>query len=54
MMAIWTPAIETRAGPRARVIAEAIGEDILSGRLKSGDRLPPQRDLADALGLSAR
>lgn len=53
MMAIWTPAIETRAGPRARVIAEAIGEDILSGRLKSGDRLPPQRDLADALGLSA-
>jgi DNA-binding transcriptional MocR family regulator len=52
-MAIWTPAIEARTGPRARAIAEAIGEDIASGRLKSGDRLPPQRDLADALSLSA-
>jgi DNA-binding transcriptional MocR family regulator len=52
-MAIWKPAIEATAGPRARAIAEAIGEDIASGRLKSGDRLPPQRDLAHTLGLSA-
>jgi len=47
----WTPAIETRAGPRYLAIAEAIARDIAEGKLAPGDRLPPQRLLADRLGV---
>src|SRR4051812_37509955 len=47
----WTPALETRSGPRYLAIAAAIEADIASGKLAPGDRLPPQRDLAARLGL---
>lgn len=48
----WTPAIGGRPGPRADAIADAIGADIAVGRLRTGDRLPTQRALAQALGVS--
>ncbi|MEU7002506.1 PLP-dependent aminotransferase family protein [Nonomuraea sp. NPDC046570] len=51
-MEMWIPSIERAAGTRAQAIADAIGADIAAGRLQAGDRLPPQRDLAEALALS--
>jgi GntR family transcriptional repressor for pyruvate dehydrogenase complex len=38
--------------PVPRTIARKIQAKILSGRLKSGDRIPGQRELADQLGVS--
>jgi DNA-binding transcriptional MocR family regulator len=38
--------------PRYAAIVEALAGDIETGRLKPGDRLPTQRDLADQLGVS--
>jgi DNA-binding transcriptional MocR family regulator len=35
-----------------RALAAAIAADVQAGRLRAGDRLPPQRDLADALGVT--
>src|SRR5262247_2141621 len=48
-MTIWTPDLKARAGPRYRAIADALGDDVRSGRLKDGARLPTHRDLAAAL-----
>jgi GntR family transcriptional repressor for pyruvate dehydrogenase complex len=39
-------------GRHARALAERIAEAIWSGELLVGDRVPPERDLADRLGLS--
>ena len=33
-------------------LAGAIAADVQNGRLKAGDRLPPHRELADALGVT--
>ena len=46
-----------RARPRSRARSTwrwptAIAADVQAGRLTAGDRLPPQRDLADALGVT--
>ena len=41
-----------RTGARYLAIAEAIAADIAAGRLKPGDRLPPQRDRARTLGVT--
>jgi DNA-binding transcriptional MocR family regulator len=49
--ASWAPAITKAAGPVYLAIADALAADILSGRLASGARLPPQRTLADTLGI---
>ncbi len=38
--------------PRYAAIVEALADDINTGRLKPGDQLPTQRDLADQLGVS--
>lgn len=51
-MAIWRPTLDPDSPNRATAIADAIAADIASGRLAVGDRLPPQRILAWALGLS--
>lgn len=51
MMTIWLPELR-RQGPLYLEIAEAIRADMLSGRLKPGDRLPPQRELAYRLGVT--
>ena len=51
-MTIWQPDLGGRAGPKFRQIADAIGDSVSDGRLAKGSRLPPQRDLAYALGVS--
>jgi DNA-binding transcriptional MocR family regulator len=45
----WTPDIGRSDKPRYLAIADAIADDITSGRLSAGDRLPPQRGLAQRL-----
>jgi DNA-binding transcriptional MocR family regulator len=50
-VASWTPAITKAAGPVYLAIAEALAADVSAGRLPGGTRLPPQRTLAEALGI---
>jgi DNA-binding transcriptional MocR family regulator len=47
----WTPDLSRSDKPRYLAIAELIAEDIRTGRLAPGDRLPPQRKLAERLGI---
>lgn len=47
----WTPNSLESGKPRYLAIADAIARDIKEGRLKDGMRMPPQRKLADALGI---
>jgi DNA-binding transcriptional MocR family regulator len=49
--AMWVPRSLKRDGPRYLAIADAIQQDVASGRLGAGAQLPPQRELADRLGL---
>ncbi len=51
-MTIWTPRLEPDQKSLYTAIADAIGRDIRAGQLRPGDRLPPHRELADALGLA--
>ncbi|MEM8572651.1 MAG: PLP-dependent aminotransferase family protein [Pseudomonadota bacterium] len=51
-MAIWYPNLSGRTGPKYLQIVEAMAEDIASGRLSAGARLPPHRELAYQLGIS--
>ncbi len=53
LMAIWTPNLDGRRGPKYLQIVEAMAEDIASQRLTEGARLPPHRILAYQLGISA-
>src|ERR1700689_3737005 len=45
----WTPNLPASDKPRYLAIADAIADDIRSGRLAASDRLPPQRKLARRL-----
>jgi DNA-binding transcriptional MocR family regulator len=45
-MADWAPNLSRLGRPRYLAIADAIAEDIRSGKLGPSDRLPPQRKLA--------
>ncbi|WP_395337509.1 PLP-dependent aminotransferase family protein [Novosphingobium sp. BL-8H] len=47
----WLPDIGQAHGPVYLAICAAIGRDLDEGRLNPGDRLPPQRELAEALGI---
>ena len=47
----WMPRIGQDGGPLYLAIADAISSDIAAGRLNPGTRLPPQRALAEALGI---
>ncbi len=47
--AVWTPDIKSAGMPRYLAIADAIARDISAGRLRAGERLPPQRSLAQTL-----
>lgn len=49
----WLPDLALAEGPLYLAICAAIARDLQQGRLRPGDRLPPQRDLAEALGLDA-
>src|SRR5688500_16847238 len=51
-MTMWLPRLEGRRGPKYRVIADAIDEDVQNGALRAGTKLPPHRDLADHLGVT--
>ncbi len=51
-MAIWKPELVGRSGPKYLQIVEALAEDIASGALPAGARLPPHRELAYALNVS--
>lgn len=50
-MSQWHPDIPVSSGPAYLLIADAIARDMETGQLQSGDRLPPQRTLADRLDL---
>jgi DNA-binding transcriptional MocR family regulator len=50
-MTIWVPELATRR-PRYLALADAIEQDVVSGALAAGARLPPQRDLAFRLGVT--
>lgn len=50
-MTIWTPSLGGQ-GPRYRELADAIVEAVASGELIAATKLPPQRRLADALGVT--
>ncbi|KKC38027.1 GntR family transcriptional regulator [Devosia epidermidihirudinis] len=49
--ATWVPSVHKDDGPLYLAVANAIGADIASGRLRAGDRLPPHRTLAESLGV---
>jgi DNA-binding transcriptional MocR family regulator len=52
-MPSWRPKLSTsRSTPLYRRLIDAITEDIESGKLAPGERLPPQRDLAHSLAIS--
>lgn len=51
-MTIYTPDIQSRTGPKYRVIADAIGDDIRNKTLSAGIKLPTHRDLAYRLGVT--
>jgi DNA-binding transcriptional MocR family regulator len=50
-MAEWAPQLSRLGKPRYLAIADAIAEDIRSGKLAPADRLPPQRTLARRLDI---
>ncbi|WP_155005868.1 PLP-dependent aminotransferase family protein [Pelobacter seleniigenes] len=52
LMAIWIPDLGGRKGPKYSQLVEAITDEIKSGTLAPGTRLPPHRRLAYALGIS--
>ena len=49
---MWLPNLEGRGAPKYRAIADALDEDVKTGALRPGTRLPPHRDLADHLGVT--
>ncbi|SHK83920.1 PLP-dependent aminotransferase family protein [Desulforamulus aeronauticus] len=48
----WCPTIKTGDKPLYIALANALESDINSGILKPGDKLPPQRELADQIGVN--
>jgi DNA-binding transcriptional MocR family regulator len=48
----WAQRLRESSKPAYLLIPDLLAEDLRSGRLAAGDRLPPLRDLAAALGLN--
>ncbi len=51
-MTKWRPQWNRADRPIYEALAAALARDVASGRLSVGDRLPPQRELAEALGVT--
>ena len=51
-MTIYSPSVEGRIGPKYRIIADAISDDIRDNVLEAGTKLPTHRDLAYRLGVT--
>jgi len=51
-MTIWKPILENTSQPKYKNLADAIDISIQTGELQAGERLPPQRLLADELGVT--
>ncbi|WDE05914.1 PLP-dependent aminotransferase family protein [Thalassomonas viridans] len=51
-MTMWKPELKTSSQAKYKQVADAIDEAVVSGELKAGEKLPPQRRLADALGVT--
>ncbi|NLR76021.1 aminotransferase-like domain-containing protein [Leeia aquatica] len=51
-MTMWIPDLSVYSGPRHQALLMALQDAIQSGRLPAGARLPPQRRLAELLGLN--
>jgi DNA-binding transcriptional MocR family regulator len=51
-MTNWRPQWNRADRPIYAALAQAVANDVQSGRLSVGDRLPPQRELAEALGVT--
>ncbi|MCG8551667.1 MAG: PLP-dependent aminotransferase family protein [Desulfobacterales bacterium] len=51
-MAIWTPDLTGRTGPKYRKLADAIARAVAKGELRPGACLPPHRILAYEIGMS--
>jgi DNA-binding transcriptional MocR family regulator len=47
----WSPVLDNGSGPIYLALADAIEADIASGRLRAGQPMPPQRILAESLGV---
>ena len=47
----WLPRLKPEAGPIYAQIVDAIDRAVAAGTLREGDRLPPQRSLAETLGV---
>ena len=47
----WLPELRDSGQPKYIELATSIGDDISTGRLQPGDRLPPQRKVAKAMGV---
>lgn len=52
MISEWCSSIKTGDKPLYIALADALESDIHSGILKPGEKLPPQRELADRLGVN--
>lgn len=48
----WKPDIRNAEGPLYKALAKMLEEDIRSGKLMPGTKLPPQRELADFLDIN--
>lgn len=48
----WQARIRNRQGPLYAAICDAIANDVATGQLKPGQKLPPHRDLAFKLGVT--
>ena len=51
-MTIYTPNLDGRLGPKYRIIADAMIDDIQGGQLSPGTKLPTHRDLAYRIGVT--
>jgi DNA-binding transcriptional MocR family regulator len=48
----WKPNLTNKKGPLYKALSDLLEEDIKNGVLKPGDKLPPQRELADYLDIN--